>query len=311
MAPSRPGRRFVYHVLTLVVILCATALGLVLYFDERDTRQQEHSVGDTAAADGVLVETSVQKVDPVARELTLRVLVLPGAGLRRHGDPYTPAADLVVETSSLIRGSLEYRAGRQISYQDLKVSLDGASVSDYPFDSYRTEIGFAATAGGREVPVAVSMRDVDAFFKPAVVGKAEGGGYAVFDVRVSRSRATFIMAWFMMLVMWGLALAVLGASWVIIDQRRGLVWPAMGWMAATLFALAGFRNAAPGGPPIGCLLDYAAFLWAEAIISASLVAVAVTGILAERGTTTQEAPEVHPDHHTDGHGAGADGPAEH
>jgi hypothetical protein len=31
------------------------------------------------------------------------------------------------------------------------------------------------------------------------------------------------------------------------------------------------RNAAPGSPPIGPLIDYAAFFWAEGIIAASLV----------------------------------------
>jgi hypothetical protein len=38
-------------------------------------------------------------------------------------------------------------------------------------------------------------------------------------------------------------------------------------MAASLFALAAFRNTAPGSPPIGSILDYAAFLWTEAIIA--------------------------------------------
>ncbi|MFF2744216.1 DUF4436 family protein [Kitasatospora sp. NPDC058048] len=41
----------------------------------------------------------------------------------------------------------------------------------------------------------------------------------------------------------------------------------MSGMAATLFALVGIRNAAPGGPPIGSLIDCIAFFWAEAIIA--------------------------------------------
>uniref|UniRef100_A0AAU2VG56 DUF4436 domain-containing protein n=1 Tax=Streptomyces sp. NBC_00003 TaxID=2903608 RepID=A0AAU2VG56_9ACTN len=307
MARFRPGKYFVRHLMSLLVILLAAVVGVLLYFNERDVRQREHTLGDLRAANGVYIDTSIQKVDPVARELTLRVLVLPRGTLREQADPYTPAVDLRVETSSLIRGSLDFKAGRQVSYQDVKVSLDGGSVSDYPFDRYSTSIGFAAEAGGKEVPVAVSLRDVDAFFKPSVISRSEGHGLASFEVRVSRSRATFILAWFMMFIMWGLALSVLGASWVIIDQRRGLVWPAMAWMAATLFALAGFRNAAPGGPPVGCLLDYAAFLWAEAIISACLVAVAVTGIISESRRGTDEAPEAHPDHHTDSHAAGDGG----
>lgn len=52
-------------------------------------------------------------------------------------------------------------------------------------------------------------------------------------------------------------------------------------MAATLFALAAFRNTAPGSPPIGCLLDYLAFLWAETAIVFCLITVVVAAVRAE------------------------------
>ena len=71
-------------------------------------------------------------------------------------------------------------------------------------------------------------------------------------------------------------------TWVIVSQRRGLVWPAMGWVAATLFALAAFRNTAPGAPPSGCLLDYSAFLWAEAICALAIIVMALAGLRVER-----------------------------
>lgn len=59
---------------------------------------------------------------------------------------------------------------------------------------------------------------------------------------------------------------------------EGLVWPGLAWMAATLFALAAFRNTAPGTPPIGCVLDWFAFLWAETIIALCLITVVITGV---------------------------------
>ena len=54
-----------------------------------------------------------------------------------------------------------------------------------------------------------------------------------------------------------------------------------GWMAATLCALVSVRQAAPGSPPIGSLIDYAAFFWAEGIIAVSLVAAVFAGYRAE------------------------------
>lgn len=44
-----------------------------------------------------------------------------------------------------------------------------------------------------------------------------------------------------------------------------------------LVALAAFRNTAPGSPPIGSILDYAAFLWAEAIIAVCVIVTVLSG----------------------------------
>ncbi|WP_327350338.1 DUF4436 family protein [Streptomyces sp. NBC_01304] len=304
-----PKSRLTRNLVAVVVLLAGVATGIALYFNERDVRQQQHTAGSTHTADRLDVQATVQKVDPVAREMTLRVLVMPQGRLSENGDTFTPAQNFHIETSSLIHGSLELKAGERISYEDLKVGLDGSGVSDYPFDRYRTNIGFSAEAGGKSVPVSLSLREADAGFKPSIVGKSREAGSAAFDVKISRSRATFVMGYMMTAVMWGLALAVLGGAWVIIDQRRGLVWPALGWMAATLFALAGFRNAAPGNPPIGSLIDYSGFFWAEAIVGTCLVAVVVAGIRTEKQKRTEEVPEVHPDHHVDSSSTDGGAPA--
>ncbi|NUR27156.1 MAG: DUF4436 family protein [Catenulispora sp.] len=60
-------------------------------------------------------------------------------------------------------------------------------------------------------------------------------------------------------------------------------------MAASLFALAGYRGTAPGSPPVGCLLDYTVFLWAEALVAFSMVYVVVRGSRAELGPSAKAA----------------------
>ncbi|MGW7434645.1 DUF4436 family protein [Streptomyces sp. NPDC054849] len=79
-------------------------------------------------------------------------------------------------------------------------------------------------------------------------------------------------------VMWALAASVLIGAWYLTTRGEGLVWAALGWMAATLFALSAFRNNAPGTPPIGCVMDWFASLWAETVIALCLIAVVVTGV---------------------------------
>lgn len=101
-----------------------------------------------------------------------------------------------------------------------------------------------------------------------------------------------VFAVFMMIAMWALAVSVLIGGWFLVTRRKGLTWPALGWMAATLFALATFRNTAPGTPPIGCLLDYhLAFLWAATAIAFCLVTVVVMGIRAEPRRDPREGRE--------------------
>ncbi|MFC8142400.1 DUF4436 family protein [Streptomyces paradoxus] len=89
-------------------------------------------------------------------------------------------------------------------------------------------------------------------------------------VGLARSGSLLVFAVFMMVVMWALAASVLIGAWYLTTGSEGLVWPGLAWMAATLFALAAFRNTAPGTPPIGCVPDWFAFLWAESIIARCL-----------------------------------------
>ncbi|MFI6417394.1 DUF4436 family protein [Streptomyces sp. NPDC050842] len=167
--------------------------------------------------------------------------------------------------------------------------MTGGSITDYPYDAYDAAIEFSATQGGEKVPVHVTLTNSDALFA-ATVDASDVDGTAVFDVGLGRSNSVLIFAGFMMVAMWALAVSVLIGAWFLVTRRKGLTWPALGWMAATLFALAAFRNTAPGAPPIGCLMDYIAFLWAETVIAFCLVTVVVTGFTAEHRSSTAETP---------------------
>ncbi len=125
------------------------------------------------------------------------------------------------------------------------------------------------------MPVELRLDEAAPLFTQRATGSA--GPEPGLVVSLLRSRGTFAMVSLVFLVMWTLALAVAVGALVIGGTRRGLLWPAMGWMAATLFALAAFRNTAPGAPPIGCLLDYTAFLWAEAIVAFAVGYVVLRG----------------------------------
>ncbi|MGW4870361.1 DUF4436 family protein [Streptomyces chartreusis] len=262
-------------VLIAILIVVAVAVGSWLQFTERQTADTVHTVG-SSAADRVDVEAAVQSVDAAGRELVLRVWVTPRGSLGEQGGA-APVADLSLQTSGATLGDLEFAAHERLTTRDVQVALTGGSISDYPFDTYETDIAFRAQLGDEQVPVRMLFSNNDTLFSVSaepVPARQE----AVVALGLARSGSLLVFAVFMMVAMWALAASVLIGAWYLTTGSDGLVWPGLAWMAATLFALAAFRNTAPGTPPIGCVLDWFAFLWAESIIALCLVTVVITGV---------------------------------
>jgi hypothetical protein len=270
------------HVLVLVLIAVLCGTGVALYLDERSSRQQVSEVGNPTAEDWVELDVTAQKADTGTQQVTLAVIVVPHGSLAQARDSLVFTRSVEITTQSLTTTSFRTPAGSAAPLQTIPVGMSGGTPTDYPFDHYSISVGWTATDRGTALPVALAFTDSDPFFVVRPTAGDTAGNQTYLDARVSRSRSTYILAWFVMAVMWALALAVLGGAEVLIRKRQGLVWPALGWMAATLFALVGLRNAAPGSPPIGSLMDYLAFFWAEGIIAASLACTVAIGIRTER-----------------------------
>ncbi|MEV5101480.1 DUF4436 family protein [Streptomyces massasporeus] len=274
--PRRSGPSVLLVLIPLaVLILVAVSVGSWLQFTERQAKDTVHTVG-SGAADRVDVRATVQSVDAAAGELVLRVRASPRGTLGEEQGT-APVADLSLQTSVATLGDLAFEAHERIAPQDVRVALTGGSISDYPFDTYDTDIEFWAVQGGEPVPVRMLFSNADTLFSVSVTPPPSGQD-AVVALKLSRSGSLLTFAVFMMIAMWALASSVLLGAWYLTTRRQGLVWPALAWMAATLFALAAFRNTAPGTPPIGCVMDWFAFFWAEAVIALCLIVVVTFGI---------------------------------
>lgn len=286
--PRSPSGASILPVLLTIAVLIVVAVGVGswLQFSERQASDTVHTVG-SSAADRVDVEAAVQSVDAAARELVLRVRVTPHGSLGEDEET-APVADLSLQTSAATLGDLAFKAHERLATRDAKVAIAGGSISDYPFDTYETGIGFRALLGGRQVPVRLLLSNNDTLFSVSATS-TPSGKEAVLALRLARSGSLLVFAVFMMIVMWALAASVLLGAWYLTTRGKGLVWPAMAWMAATLFALSAFRNTAPGTPPIGCVTDWFAFLWAETIIALCLIAVVIAGV-----RTALRSDETHP-----------------
>ncbi|MFJ9909655.1 DUF4436 family protein [Streptomyces sp. NPDC101152] len=278
--PSRPSRRSGTSILPILLvlgalILVAVSVGSWLQYTERQANDTIRTVG-SRTADRVDVEATVQSVDAAARELVLRIRVTPQGTLGEAGGT-APVADLSLQASGASLGDVTFKAHERLAPRDVQVALTGGSISDYPFDSYDADIEVWATLGGEQVPVRLLFSNNATLFAVSTTSPSSAQEAAV-ALRLSRSGSLLVFAVFMMVVMWALAASVLLGAWYLTIRGEGLVWPALAWMAATLFALAAFRNTAPGSPPIGCVLDWFAFLWAETVIALCLITVAVTSV---------------------------------
>ncbi|MFF5282646.1 MULTISPECIES: DUF4436 family protein [Streptomyces] len=258
-----------------VLIVVAVSVGSRLQFSERQATDTVHAVG-SRAADRVEVEAVVQSVDASGRELVLRVRVTPRGALGEE-EATAPVDDLSLQTSVATLSDLEFKAHERLTPKDVQVAITGGSIGDYPFDTYETDIEFWALMGGKEVPVRMLFSNNDTRFSAFTTPPASGQD-AVVKLRLSRSTSLLVFSVFMMVVMWALASSVLLGAWYLTTRGEGVVWPALAWMAATLFALSAFRNTAPGAPPIGCVMDWFAFFWAETVIALCLIVVVTTGV---------------------------------
>ncbi|MFB7125752.1 DUF4436 family protein [Kitasatospora sp. NPDC056273] len=279
-AHRSPRRRWRFAaVLAVVVTLCGSGIGL--YLNERDTREQTRELAVPATPDWIELDVTAQDVDPTAQQLTLYVTPVPHGRFAAGPDSQTFARPVEITVTGTPRVTIRAAEGEPAASQLVQVGTYDGTKTDYPFDRYRAEAGFTATSGGAAVPVGLVLTDTDPFFVLRPQATTASSGAVTLDARITRSRSTFILSWFMIAAMWAIALAVLGAAEVLYRKREGLVWPSLGWMAASLFALIGMRNAAPGAPPIGSLIDYVAFFWAEGLIAASLACTAWSGIRTE------------------------------
>ncbi|WP_415951895.1 DUF4436 family protein [Streptomyces sp. KLOTTS4A1] len=271
-----PWRHFLLMFLALLVVF---GLGIGLYVNERLTRERTLTVGAAEARNRIEVEATVHGTDAQKREVTLRLTAEP-QGLYADSDG-GPRKELKIITNAPDAQELTFPTDGTARLRDLTLPLRQGTVSDYPFDRYESLLAVGAMLGGDEVPVVLNFRDQNANFVYGTRTTGYSSDVAHVTSKVSRSRSTFIMAWFMMGAMWAIALSVVLACWLVVRQGRGLLWAALGWFAASLFALVGLRNAAPGSPPNGCLLDYAAFYWAEALIALALTRLVFHGISLE------------------------------
>ncbi|WP_286174772.1 DUF4436 family protein [Mycobacterium sp. DL99] len=262
-------------------LLLAIAASLSMYLVHRNA----NSSTDFGAVDvpgRVNVQVWIGHVDTTSQTMSVEIVdVEPTGALAGPDGSFT--GDTVLTTSAL-GAPITIGKGQTGSDAPQTFAVNG-TVTDYPFDRYHSLMTFSATSDGATVPVAVVISSADPFFRNVPTAPPpstdQPDGRVDIDLTSTRSMPTLVFAVFVMVLMLGLAAAAVTASYYILRWRRGLLFPACSMMAAILFALIPLRNAVPGNPPIGSVIDFASFFIAETVIAVALIASVVIGYRTE------------------------------
>lgn len=302
----RPSKVQIAALVLLSVFALGPIVAMVLILSaDRDPSTPILISDGLAPSDGAQVVGTITRVDAVAGELALRLLVLPQTELVENGRLAEP---LVLRLNDA-RGntSFTFPAGEVPAPIETTLALSGGSVSRYPFDSYEAGLalvlqteqpaasdpadGSDADAPETEqpeptpIPVIVDLvttvTDFELVAELAVDDDPNGTGddaapessatFNLVDLQVSRTQTTTVYAMGIMALMWGLAVTGVLMAWAVVIWRVDTpVW-VYGYFVGVLFALPPLREALPGRPPPGTLVDYAAFYWSIGIIGVTLL----------------------------------------
>ncbi|MGH3581453.1 MAG: DUF4436 family protein [Mycobacterium sp.] len=277
----RPGLKVAIIGGFLLVAMLAASLGM--YIPARTSQNSAVVEGEDANPDRVDVSAWITRVDTAAGTVSVSISdLLPRGALADDSGFLREDARLYVPTS-LTNLSVPLKHGEVAPDIEQRFALTGVA-TDYPFDRYTTNLDIhVLDADGTELPTAVTLFSTDSFFSVRTAADTAGPGGVSIDLTLKRSTPTVVYALFIMVLMLGLAIAAATAAYYVLRGRRGLLFPACSMMAAMLFALVPLRNAVPGDPPIGSVIDFGSFFVAEIVISVSLIAGVVIGHHIERG----------------------------
>jgi Domain of unknown function (DUF4436) len=290
----RRGAKVILSFTALVAVVVAGSL--CLYFPTRTTQNETTQFGDYDNPNRVNITAWLTKVDPSAETVSISITEVRPMGTLADEQGFYRDDATFYSLTSLQNVSTPLKKGDVYPpLIDQRVQMSGLA-TDYPFDRYHVSTEFHVDGGpdDGELPVAVTLYSTDPFFAVTPsYGDTEGGGVDI-ELDMRRSTPTLVYATFVMVLMLGLAVAASTAAYYCVRWRKGLLFPACSMMAAMLFALVPLRNAVPGSPPIGSVIDFASFFIAAIIISISLITSVLVGYRVQLITERSE-PEPVPE----------------
>lgn len=282
-------RRIVVGVVILVIGIAVSVGG---YLASSANTYQVQDYGDFDNPNRIEITAWITKIDTAAQVYSMTITDIRPFGSQAD-ESGNFARDATLFTNGIGNWRAQIKAGDSAPDVEQRMAMTGL-VTNYPFDHYRAAMEIhVVDADDNELPTAITVVNTDSFFQIGTTKATSPSGGTLIRLDVHRSTPTLVFAVFIMVLMLGLSAAAAVAAYYVLHWKRGLIFPACSMIAAILFALIPLRNAVPGGPPIGSIIDFGSFFIAEAIISISLIAGVLLGfrhqLAIERAEDTEQA----------------------
>lgn len=273
---QRAGLGAVYAL--LIVTLMGLSLVSCVQFADPGKPKVESFALDGDSENALMLTVQVARIDLVQEMVRLRVMPsvkgkLSGVSARQ------PSRDIELTLDAVgAPRTISFKRRRFMRPFALDVPLTDGRLVMFPMDQYEgaihAEASAAATTGteAERIPVVVELNPVGHAMQitPQLSRRSESGD-SVLRLSLKRLLPVVVFIWFMAFVSAMLSLTVVLVVVSVLTGRRKPELAMLGWMTALLFALPAVRNSLPGAPPLGAVIDYGSFFWAEALVGVSLM----------------------------------------
>jgi len=280
---------------------------------------------------GILVDATVITVDTANQQAIMRLDFSPIGSLVDKDQALAQPLDVTVQgltaspTSSDPLSTFSYRTGDFMQSLPVTVPLGGVSqltsanssqvqssqFDSYPWDHYTIPnyLAVEVTTPGEPKPATCVYVSSQAEGWSATI-VAQPTANNVFDMTLWRSNTVLVYNYFMMALVWTLAVAGLGMAIMLVlrdrdlEKKEKIEVDVFIYLAALLFAFPLIRQTLPGAPPFGTLVDIVSYFWAEVIVAGTLLAMVIVWIVREDHRHRDHVRRRHDAAATDGGGAG-------
>ena len=309
--PNRPKRFWI-----LIFLLVLAIYGAVVFRGlTESTRRSLLLRSETESADRVNISIVITNANPATHELTAQVSFRLAGKIAK--DEITPAVDLQLLINNF-RGEQEFDFPKNKRMNRIEVAFPlNGDLNKYPLDRYDTTVRLLMTTPAQNVqtetpkmsasitqhthptdelavspsallqnaPVALSISlsaSVPGIRFEGNVTRGSSKEPTGIELHLTRANSVIAVSLIVVLMMTALSLSLLAMAIRAITTPEKTDLLPLSVSISLIFGLPALRNIQPGVPPVGALVDYVTFIWAELIVAASAVIIVWTWLLRTR-----------------------------